>query len=138
MDIQDKNLKDLSIGSGVLFPFKVTSNEASKTGIYPVTGDTNLIEDNIRSLLLHPMGFKFRQEEYGNKLKLYLEEPNTQALAFLIETHIKGLIPLHERRIFLKQIQSYQQDSWFIQRLFYSLTGVPLEAYMDLAIERNI
>lgn len=131
------NIKQKAIGSGVLFPFKVSEGENGK-GVYPVLGDTNLIENNVHHLVVYPIGFRFRQEDYGTNLKLYLEEPNTQALAFIIKNMLKSLVSAYESRINLYQIESIQYEDWLVQRLHYQLSGTPLQAYTDFALQRNI
>lgn len=135
--MEELNIKQKAIGSGILFPLEVTSKDG-KSGIYPVLGDMNLIENNIQSLIYYPSGFRYRQEEYGTKLESYLEEPNTQALTFLIKAHISSTIGLYESRITLMKISSQQYQSWYMSRIHFQLIGTTLEAYTDMAINRNL
>lgn len=135
--MEELNIKQKAIGSGILFPLEVTSKEG-KSGVYPVLGDMNLIENNIQSLIYYPYGFRYRQEEYGTKLESYIEEPNTQALNFLIKAHISSTIGAYESRIILKRITSQQYQDWYLSRIHFQLSGTPLEAYTDMAINRNI
>lgn len=131
------NIKDKAIGSGITFPFNITQGKDGK-GLYPVVGEVNLIENNIHSLVLYPIGFRFRFEEYGIGLQTYLEEPNTQALMFIIKRLLKTTIAAYESRIKLTQIESIQYEDWLVNRLYYQLKGTPLEAYTDVAMNRNI
>lgn len=131
------NIKDTVIGSGVRFPFQISTKDG-KTGVYPVTGDINLIEDNIRSFMVYPKGFRFRHEEYGNILESYLEEPNTQALIFLIKANLRTLISTYEPRVQLTKISTQSYESWLLGRLHYSLVQTPIQAYTDIALNRNI
>lgn len=131
------NIKQRAIGSGVLFPFKVTLKDG-KTGVYPVLRDMDLIENNLRSLMVHPAGFKFRQEEYGSILESYLEEPNTQALRFLIKANISSIFTTYENRITLNNLEFQQYGTWIISRVHFNLKGTPLQAYTDVALNRNL
>lgn len=131
------NLKQKAIGSGLLFPFEITEKDGKK-GVYPVLGDVNLIENNIHHLILYPIGFRFRQEEYGAGLRPYLEEPNTQALAFIIKRLLKGAIQTYENRVTLNRTETIQWEDWLVCRLHYRLNGTPLEAYTDIAMNQNI
>lgn len=130
------NIKQKAIGSGILFPFKVETKDG-KTGVYPVLGDTALIEHNIRTLFLYPTGFRYRQEEYGTNLQSYLEEPNTQALTFLINAHLKAGIGIYEPRVVLRKITTQQYQDWLISRAHYQLGGTTLSAYVDMGFNRN-
>lgn len=131
------NIKDKAIGSGITFPFNL-ENKNGKRGLYPSLGDINLIENNVHHLILYLVGFRFRFEEYGTGLKTYLEEPNTQALMFIIKRLLKTTIAAYESRIILTQIESTQYEDWLVNRLNYQLKGTPLEAYTDVAMNRNI
>lgn len=127
------NPKQKAIGSGITFPLEVKNG-----GVYPVLGDIKLIEDNINSLLLYPVGFRYRQEEYGTAVESYLEEPNTQALAFLIKAQLTGAIGAYESRIILKSILTKTFEAAMAVRLTYQLSDTPLQAYIDFALARNI
>lgn len=131
------NIKDKAIGSGITFPLKV-SNKDGKTGVYPVLGEVSLIENNIHALVLYPRGFRFRQEEYGSILESYLEEPNTQALMFLIKANIRSVISQYESRVNLTKIESQQYDSWLVNRIHFNIKDTPLQAYTDMMFNRNI
>ena len=93
------NPKQKAIGSGITFPLEVKNG-----GVYPVLGDIKLIEDNINSLILYPVGFRYRQEEYGTAVESYLEEPNTQALRFYIKNSLIAGIAQYEPRIFFNDL----------------------------------
>lgn len=135
--MEELNIKQKAIGSGVLFPFTLTEDAQGNTGLYPVCGDTELIENNIHHLFLYPVGYRFRQEEYGSNLKTYLEEPNTQALMFIIKKLLKWSLYTYENRINLTHIETVQYEDWLINRLHYRLKETPLEAYTDIAMQRN-
>ena len=85
------------------YPIVLGTNSDKKTGWYPVLGSTKLITDNLNSLLQYSIGERFRQEDFGTRLWECIEEPNTQAQAFLINTFLKEAISLYEDRINYKE-----------------------------------
>jgi len=87
------------IGSGALYPIQITENSSGLTGWYPVNGDPKLIENNLLSLITYQIGQRFRQEEFGTRLEECLEEPNTQALSYLVDEFLKSAINEYETRI---------------------------------------
>lgn len=102
MENQD-NLYEKIIGNGMLFPIVLGTNSDKKTGWYPSLGDTKLITNNLNALLQYTIGERFRQEDFGTRLWECIEEPNTQAQAFLINTFLKDSISLYENRINYKE-----------------------------------
>ena len=99
----EDNLYEKIIGNGMVYPIVLGTNSEHKTGWYPVIGDTKLITDNINALLQYTIGERFRQEDFGTRLWECIEEPNTQAQAFLINTFLKEAISLYEDRINYKE-----------------------------------
>ena len=97
------NLYTKVIGKGVLFPIQLTKNEKGEVGWYPVNGDINLLYNNLSALLWYDIGQRIRQEDFGTRLWECIEEPNTQAQAFLINTFLKEAISLYEDRINYKE-----------------------------------
>jgi phage baseplate assembly protein W len=93
------NIYNDLIGSGGLYPIQITQNSQGLTGWYPVKGDPKLIENNLFSLITYQIGQRFRQEEFGTRLEECLEEPNTQALAYLVDEFLKSAINEYENRI---------------------------------------
>lgn len=89
------------IGRGVTYPIILTENEDGKTGWYPISND-KLIEHNLGSILNYSIGQRFREEDFGTRLWECLEEPNTQALAFLVDQFLKDCISRWEPRITYK------------------------------------
>ena len=77
------------VGKGMIFPIQLTRNEKGETGWYPVNGDMALVRNNISSIMYYLIGQRFRQENFGNRLWECIEEPNTQALSFIIKEFIK-------------------------------------------------
>lgn len=99
----EDNLYEKIIGNGMVYPIVLGTNSEHKTGWYPVIGDTKLITDNLNALLQYTIGERFRQEDFGTRLWECIEEPNTQAQAFLINTFLKEAISLYEDRINYKE-----------------------------------
>lgn len=81
----EKNYFTDLVGIGVTYPIQLTTNEKGERGWYPVNGDFKLIRDNISSILYYMIGQRFRQENFGSKLWQCIEEPNSQALSFIIK-----------------------------------------------------
>ena len=86
------NLYTNIIGIGPLFPIRITENEKGEKGWYPVNGDIELVHNNLSALLWYDIGQRFRQEDFGTRLWECIEEPNTQALAFLVKDFLKKAI----------------------------------------------
>lgn len=99
----EDNLYEKIVGNGMVYPIVLGTNSEHKTGWYPVIGDTKLISDNINALLQYTIGERFRQEDFGTRLLECIEEPNTQARSFLINTFLKEAISLYEDRINYKE-----------------------------------
>lgn len=99
----EDNLYEKIVGNGMVYPIVLGTNSEHKTGWYPVIGDTKLISDNINALLQYTIGERFRQEDFGTRLWECIEEPNTQAQSFLINTFLKEAISLYEDRINYKE-----------------------------------
>lgn len=105
------NIYKKVIGRGPLFPIQLTKNEKGETGWYPVDGDPNLIRHNLTTLLQYMIGQRFRQEDFGTRLWECLEEPNTQALSFLIKDFLTSALNSWEGRITLQDISVARVDS---------------------------
>lgn len=99
----EDNLYEKIVGNGMTYPIVLGTNADKKTGWYPVLGSTKLITGNLNSLLQYSIGERFRQEDFGTRLWECIEEPNTQAQAFLINTFLKEAISLYEDRINYKE-----------------------------------
>ena len=99
----EDNLYEKVVGNGMVYPIVLGTNSEHKTGWYTVIGDTKLISDNLNALLQYTIGERFRQEDFGTRLWECIEEPNTQAQSFLINTFLKEAISLYEDRINYKE-----------------------------------
>ena len=89
------------IGRGVTYPIILTYGDDGKTGWRPISSD-KLIGHNLSSVLNYSIGQRFREEDFGTRLWECLEEPNTQALAFLVDQFLKDCISKWEPRITYK------------------------------------
>ena len=105
------NILEKIIGSGVLFPIILTENTRGETGWYPVTGTPDLILHNINSVIQYEIGFRIRQEDFGTRLWECIEEPNTQAQAFLVNQFVKQALTKWENRISITKTELIRQNT---------------------------
>lgn len=104
--MEEYNQNIAAIGIGAIFPIELKENNQGQTGWYPVYGDSKLIEENIKALLLYEIGQRLRQEDFGTKLIEVLEEPNTSALSFLVREYIIQALAKYESRVVVTKISS--------------------------------
>lgn len=104
--MEEYNQNIAAIGIGAIFPIELKENDQGQTGWYPVYGDSKLIEENIKALLLYEIGQRLRQEDFGTKLIEVLEEPNTSALSFLVREYIMQALAKYESRVVVTKISS--------------------------------
>ena len=105
------NILEKIIGSGVLFPIILTENTRGETGWDPVTGTPDLILHNINSVIQYEIGFRIRQEDFGTRLWECIEEPNTQAQAFLVNQFVKQALTKWENRISITKTELIRQNT---------------------------
>lgn len=98
-----ENIYEKVIGNGMTYPIVLGTNQDKKTGWYPTKGSSELITNNLNALLQYSIGERFRQENFGTRIWECIEEPNTQAQAFLINTFLKEAIASYEDRINYKK-----------------------------------
>lgn len=98
-----ENIYEKIIGNGMTYPIVLGTNQDKKTGWYPTKGSSELITNNLNALLQYSIGERFRQENFGTRIWECIEEPNTQAQAFLINTFLKEAIASYEDRINYKK-----------------------------------
>ena len=104
--MEEYNQNIAAIGIGAIFPIELKENNQGQTGWYPVYGDSKLIEENIKALLLYDIGQRLRQEDFGTRLIEVLEEPNTSALSFLVREYIMQALAKYESRVVVTKISS--------------------------------
>ena len=119
-----------AIGIGAIFPIELEENDQGQTGWYPVYGDSKLIEENIKALLLYEIGQRLRQEDFGTRLIEVLEEPNT-SLSFLIREYIMQALNKYESRVRITKISSTRLN----QKLHILLEFKIIELNLDSFIE---
>lgn len=110
------NLKQLNtIGSGAYFPIQLEEvkdeNGNVEMALQPdgtqvpkvrwgmLYGDVRLIKQNLIAILTFQIGQRFRQEYFGCRIWECIEEPNTQALEYLLRDFIRDGIENWEPRI---------------------------------------
>lgn len=121
--MENHNYNIDAIGVGALFPIQLSQNYQGQVGWYPVEGDPSLIENNLRSLVEYLIGQRIRQEEFGTRLWECLEEPNTQALSFMIKEFLKQAIGEYETRISINKITTIRDFTSIHIIMEYTLVG---------------
>ena len=129
--MEEYNQNIAAIGIGAIFPIELKENNQGQTGWYPVYGDSKLIEENIKALLLYEIGQRLRQEDFGTRLIEVLEEPNTSALSFLIREYIMQALNKYESRVLITKISSTRLN----QKLHILLECKIIELNLDSFIE---
>ena len=115
------NILEKLIGSGALYPIKLEENSSGQKGWYPVTGTSDLILNNINSVIQYELGSRMRQEDFGTRLWECIEEPNTQAQAFLVNQFVKQAMVTWEDRIYLTKTELIRQGTKLSVIIHYTL-----------------
>lgn len=115
------NILEKIIGSGVLYPIKLEQNSSGQTGWYQVTGTPDLILHNINSVIQYEIGSRIRQEDFGTRLWECIEEPNSQAQAFLVNQFVKQAMVTWEDRIYLTKTELVRQGTKLSVIIHYTL-----------------
>ncbi len=126
------NIYKKLIGKGPLFPIQLTTNEQGKVGWYPVDGDPELIKENITALLYYMIGQRIRQETFGTRLWECIEEPNVQALSFLIKDFLTTALTTWEGRIILQDIQTARAGSKLNILVTYAINGTNSSQFINI------
>lgn len=124
------------IGSGVLFPITLTDTSQGK-GWYPVEGDPALIENNLRSLIEYLIGQRIRQEDFGTRLQECLEEPNTQALNYMVREFLVEAIRKYETRLKIKKVTTTRYNQYLYIVMEYRIVGFTLDSSMTLKYDHT-
>ena len=115
------NILEKAIGSGVLFPIKLEVNSSGQTGWYPTTGSIDLILHNINSIIQYELGFRIRQEDFGTRLLECIEEPNTQAQAFLVYQFVRQALIKWENRIIITGTKLFREGTKLTIQIHYTI-----------------
>lgn len=126
------NIYKKLIGKGPLFPIQLTTNEQGKVGWYPVDGNPELIKENITALLYYMIGQRIRQETFGTRLWECIEEPNVQALSFLIKDFLTTALTTWEGRIILQDIQTARAGSKLNILVTYAINGTNSSQFINI------
>ena len=130
-----ENINSKIIGRGVLFPIQLSTNSEGKTGWYPVDGDKSLVVNNVNAILLYMLGERFRQEDFGSRLWECIEEPNTQAQAFLINSFLKEALNSWEDRIIYDHAEVTREANKLHIRLFYKLVQTEQTSSLNITYD---
>lgn len=130
------NILEKTIGSGVLFPITLSTNDNGETGWYPVNGTPDLILHNINSVIQYEIGFRIRQEDFGTRLWECIEEPNTQAQAFLVNQFVKQALLKWENRISLTKTELIRQDTKISINIHYTIKNTNYGDVIGATYER--
>lgn len=115
------NILEKVIGSGALYPIQLEQNSSGQKGWYPVTGSKDLILHNINSVIQYELGFRIRQEDFGTRLWECIEEPNTQAQAFLVYQFVKQALTKWENRIMITKTDLIREGTSLTIQIHYSI-----------------
>lgn len=129
------NILEKTIGSGALFPINLTKNARGETGWYPVTGTPDLILHNINSVIQYEIGFRLRQEDFGTRLWECIEEPNTQAQAFLVNQFTKQALTKWEDRINITKTELVRQGTRISIAIHYTIKNTNFGDVIDATYE---
>ena len=130
-----ENINSKIIGRGVLFPIQLSTNSEGKTGGYPVGGDKSLVVNNVNAILLYMLGERSRQEDFGSRLWECIEEPNTQAQAFLINSFLKEALNSWEDRIIYDHAEVTREANKLHIRLFYKLVQTEQTSSLNITYD---
>lgn len=128
----DKN----PLGRGATYPIYLTQDSFGNKGWHISSKGTELIENNLCSILSYEMGQRIRQEDFGTRLWECLEEPNTQALSFLISTFLKEAISKWESRIEYKNSEVHRDHHKLYIKFFYNIK--PNNILSSASVEYNL
>lgn len=129
--MEEYNANIAAIGIGAIFPIELKENDQGQTGWYPVYGDSKLIEENIKALLLYEIGQRLRQEDFGTRLIEVLEEPNTSALSFLIREYLMQALNKYESRVQVTKISSIQLNQKLHILLEFRIVELNLDSFIE-------
>ena len=83
------------------------------------------------------IGQRFRQENFGSKLWQCIEEPNSQALSFIIKEFLKQAIGAWEQRITFQSITVTRVDAKIHIEVSYVVNGTNSSQYLDITYDRS-
>ena len=123
------------IGKGALFPIVLSTNKEGKTGWYPADGGRALIVNNLNGILIYMIGERFRQEDFGTRLWECIEEPNTQAQAFLVNTFLRDAISSWEDRIQFDHSEVTREANKVHIQMYYTILQLDQPASLGITYD---
>lgn len=121
-----------TIGTGAIFPINLLENKDGLIGWYPVQGSPTLIENNLRALIEYPIGQRLREESFGTRLWECIEEPNTQALTFMVREFLNQAISQFEPRIKIHNVTTIRNNTKLSIVMEYSVSNTNQQSFMEL------
>ena len=148
------NLKQLNtIGSGAYFPIQLEEvkdeNGNVEMALQPdgtqvpkvrwgmLYGDVRLIKQNLIAILTFQIGQRFRQEYFGCRIWECIEEPNTQALAFLVKDFLKKAISTYETRITFKGLNMRLEGTKLFIEMNYVINQTGSQQVLGISYDRS-
>ena len=83
------------------------------------------------------IGQRFRQENFGSKLWQCIEEPNSQALSFIIKEFLKQAIGAWEQRITFQSITVTRVDAKIHIEVSCVVNGTNSSQYLDITYDSS-
>lgn len=117
--------------------YSTYSKRKGRNRLVPSNGDFKLIRDNISAILYYMIGQRFRQENFGSKLWQCIEEPNSQALSFIIKEFLKQAIGAWEQRITFQSITVTRVDAKIHIEVAYVVNGTNSSQYLDITYDHS-
>lgn len=121
-----------TIGTGAIFPITLSKNKEGLVGWYPVQGSPSLIENNLRALIEHSLGQRLREESFGTRLWECIEEPNTQALTFMVREFLNQAITQFEPRVKIHNVTTVRNGTKLSIVMEYSVSNTNQQSFMEL------
>lgn len=127
----------LSIGSGAYFPIELTTNDKGEITWGTLDGDVKLINQNLIAIFNTQIGNILRNEDFGTRLWECLEEPNTQALGFLIYRFCKDAVENWEPRVIFVDASSQRSQDKIHITLKYKVNSDQLVKELNFSYNTN-
>lgn len=83
------------------------------------------------------IGQRFRQEDFGTRLWECIEEPNTQALAFLVKNFLKKAISTYETRITFKSLNMRLEGTKLFIEMNYVINQTGSQQVLGISYDRS-
>lgn len=121
-----------AIGSGIMFPIELSLSNGLTT-CQPISGSLDLIKQNISSILTYKVGQRLREENFGTRIEECIEEPNDQAMLFLLRRFIIDSISAWEPRIRQVSIITNQSSDYIEIHISYVVNQTQSAESLDFS-----